>query len=309
MNEISTDVAGDNRKVGTHVADLVAGSIAENTRRSYGTALARIDAWAGGRPLDDHAIAAYFADLHVNGRAPATISLVAAALRFRASMTNAPDPVGAVARRTLSGIRRKGRERGRGQAVALKWAKADAAATLAEAEETPGGLRDAALIAVMSDALLRVGELVALDCRDIEPIEDGTGRVTIRASKTDQTGKGSVQYLRPSTVRRVATWRETAGISDGPLFCRVRRGGHARPSERLTVRAVQTIVMRRAAAVGVDNASGHSLRVGSAQSLAARGATLPELQAVGRWTDPAMPGRYCRAQSAGQSAVARLRGD
>ena len=94
---------------------LEAGSIAENTRRSYGTALARIDAWAGGRPLDDHAIAAYFADLHVNGRAPSTISLVAAALRFRASMTNAPDPVGPIAQRTLSGIRRKGRERGRGR--------------------------------------------------------------------------------------------------------------------------------------------------------------------------------------------------
>ena len=198
MNGISTAVAGDNRKVGTHVADLVAGSIAENTRRSYGTALARIDAWAGGRPLDDHAIAAYFADLHVNGRAPSTISLVAAALRFRASMTNAPDPVGPIAQRTLSGIRRKGRERGRGQAVALKWAKADAAATLAEAEELLGGFRDAALLAIMSDALLCVGELVALDCRDIEPI-----------------------------------------------------------------------VMRRVAAVGVDSASGHSLRVGSAQSLAA----------------------------------------
>ena len=82
-----------------------------------------------------------------------------------------------------------------------------------------------------------------------------------------------------------------------------------RAETALTVRAVQTIVMRRAAAVGVDSASGHSLRVGSAQSLAARGATLPELQAVGRWADPAMPGRYCRAQSAGRSAVARLRGD
>ena len=85
--------------------------------------------------------------------------------------------------------------------------------------------------------------------------------------------------------------------------------GRFGPKLPLTVRAVQTIVMRRAAAVGVDSASGHSLRVGSAQSLAARGATLPELQAVGRWADPAMPGRYCRAQSAGQSAVARLRGD
>ena len=305
MNEISTAVAGDNR----NVTALVSNSVAKNTHRAYGTSLARIDARVDGHPLDDRSIAAYFAALHDIGRAPATISLVAAALRFRASLANEPDPVGPIARRTLSGIRRMGRERGRGQAVALKWAKADAAATLAETEETPGGLRDAAILAVMSDALLRVSELVALDCRDVESIEDGTGRVTIRASKTDQTGEGSVQYLRASTVRRVATWLEATGIAEGPLFCRVHRGGHARPGGRLSIRSVQTIVMRRAAAVGVDSASGHSLRVGSAQSLAARGASLPELQAVGRWTDPAMPGRYCRAQSAGQSAVARLRGD
>ena len=133
MNEISTAVAGDNRKV----TALVSNSVAKNTHRAYGTSLARIDAWADGHPLDDRSIAAYFAALHDIGRAPATISLVAAALRFRASLANEPDPVGPIARRTLSGIRRMGRERGRGQAVALKWAKADAAATLAQAEATP----------------------------------------------------------------------------------------------------------------------------------------------------------------------------
>ena len=69
MNEISTAVAGDNRAVEVHVAALVAGSVAENTRRAYGTSLARIDAWADGRPLDDRAIAwATLPELQAVGR-------------------------------------------------------------------------------------------------------------------------------------------------------------------------------------------------------------------------------------------------
>ena len=40
--------------------------------------------------------------------------------------------------------------------------------------------------------------------------------------------------------------------------------------------------------------SGHSLRVGSAQSMATRGASLVEMQTDGRWTSPTMPGRYSR---------------
>ena len=40
--------------------------------------------------------------------------------------------------------------------------------------------------------------------------------------------------------------------------------------------------------------SGHSLRVGSAQSMATRGTSLVEMQTDGRWTSPTMPGRYSR---------------
>ena len=38
----------------------------------------------------------------------------------------------------------------------------------------------------------------------------------------------------------------------------------------------------------------HSLRVGGAQSLAAGGASLVEMQTAGRWQSPAMPGHYAR---------------
>ena len=53
--------------------------------------------------------------------------------------------------------------------------------------------------------------------------------------------------------------------------------------------------------------SGHSLRVGSAQSLAAAGASVVEMQQAGRWKSPAMPGQYARKQMARRGAVARLR--
>ena len=70
----------------------------------------------------------------------------------------------------------------------------------------------------------------------------------------------------------------------------------------------ETAKRRAAAAADIEGrVSGHSLRVGSAQSLVAHGATIVEIQIDGRWSSPQMPGHYARAQLAGQGAVARLR--
>ena len=63
-----------------------------------------------------------------------------------------------------------------------------------------------------------------------------------------------------------------------------------------------------AAAAGIEGrVSGHSLRVGGAQSLAAGGASIVEMQTAGRWQSPAMPGHYARGQLAARGAVARVR--
>ena len=53
--------------------------------------------------------------------------------------------------------------------------------------------------------------------------------------------------------------------------------------------------------------SGHSLRVGGAQSLASAGVSLVEMQFAGRWRSPVMPGRYAQEQITKQGAVARPR--
>ena len=296
-------------------SELAGASLSAGTRRVYAGALARLDAALDGAPLEDVYLAAYLAMLFTAGKSPATLAQVVAAVRLRAKLAGAPSPTGPATDRMLAGARRKGRRRGRGQVTGVRWEQADAAAAVAARGDgsrndvSLTALRDAAIIAVMSDAMLRVSELAALECADVEADpEDGSGRLTIRRSKTDQEGAGTVQYLGPATLERVRVWTRAAGVSDGALFRRVRRGGRVIGERALSPQAVRTIVKRRAGEAGVEGrVSGHSLRVGAAQSLAAAGASVVEMQVAGRWASPSMPGRYAQGELAARGAVARLR--
>ena len=160
------------------------------------------------------------------------------------------------------------------------------------------GLRDAAFIAVMSDGLLRVSEAAALEVADLEA--EGANTLTIRRSKTDQEGEGAVQYIGGPTVARVRAWLAAAGITGGPMFQRLDKAGRR---GRLSTVSVRAIVQRRAAEAGIEGrVSGHSLRVGGAQSLAAAGASIVEMQTAGRWQSPSMPGRARPAASSRPAA-------
>ncbi|MDE0450803.1 MAG: tyrosine-type recombinase/integrase [Gammaproteobacteria bacterium] len=216
-------------------------------------------------------------------------------------------PVGPVTVERLERYRREGADRGRGQAGPLLWEDADRISECAEARGDPRGVRDAALVGVASHALLRVSEVSRLDADDVSPQPDGSALVKIRRSKTDQYGDGAVLHVCRDAAGRLKRWIATAGIESGPLFRPVK--GAAIQAARLGTDAVRAAIKRRAAEAGIARrVSGHSLRVGAAQSLAERGVSLAELQVIGRWTSPAMPGRYVRGQEASRGAVARLRG-
>ena len=285
---------------------LAAASIAPNTRRAYTAALGRLDTWLTdmGVPLSDPALAEYLSELFEDGKAPAVAALVVAAVKFRAKLAGTDAPVGPATVRVLAGFRRAGRTRGRGQVEGVRWEQADAAAALAVTGEAKlAGLRDAAILAVASDALLRVSELAALTVADIDMTEQ---TITVQRSKTDQEGTGAVLFLGKPTIQRVQAWLAAVGIREGALFRALTKGGKVRSG--LSARSLRTIIARRAKVAGVPGrVSGHSLRVGSAQSLAAAGASVVEMQQAGRWKSPSMPGQYARKQVAGRGAVARLR--
>ncbi len=85
--------------------------------------------------------------------------------------------------------------------------------------ETPLiALRNAALIAVAYDTLLRRSELVSLYIGDLHKGADGSGTVLVRRSKADQEGEGAIKYLAPDTMAYLEAWLATAALSDGPLF-------------------------------------------------------------------------------------------
>ena len=113
-------------------------------------------------------MADYITGLHAQGKAPATIAQAVAAVRWQAKNQLASEIVGEVTTRTLKGIRRKGKDRGRGQVDGLTWADVERVCAFAEMDKSIAGLRDSALIRLMSDCLLRVSEAVAVNVEDLK---------------------------------------------------------------------------------------------------------------------------------------------
>ena len=273
--------------------------ISPNTRRAYEAALRGFE--GSGRPETDAGVAAYLGELYVQGKSAACAAMVVAALRFRAKLHGRASPVGPAAERALAEFRRLASERGYGKAVGIRWEQADRAAAMAGEAGGPAGLRDAAIIAVASDALLRVSEVEALDVSDVD-LEEQT--LLIRRSETDQ--EGAVQYLGKPTTERVRAWLLASGLTEGPLFRAILKGNRLRKG-RLRERSIRRIIIDRARDAGVaGRVSGHSLRVGGVQSLASAGASLAEMQTAGRWSSPVMPGRYAQGEQAERGAVAKL---
>ena len=302
MNELITRQQNETGlAIGTETKELIQSSIADSTLRRYQKLSEQIEARLGGQMLTDGLLATYITELHVEGKSPATIAQVVAAAKWLAKNYGV-EVVSEITIKTLAGIRREGKARGRGQVEGIVWSEVDRVCAFAESDNSIAGLRDAALIRLMSDCLLRVSEAVAVNCGAFKK-----NTLLIAFSKTDQEGRGEALYVGDSTLKLIRRYRSKAGIERGALFRRIRRGDHV-TSERLTPTSARRIIKSRAEAAGVNGfISGHSLRVGSAVSLAQAGASVVDMQTAGRWKDPKMPSHYAKAELAERAAIARFR--
>jgi len=179
-------------------------------------------------------------------------------------------------------------------------------------------LRERAMLCVAYDAMTRRSELIAIDVEDVKFLPDGTGRLLIRRSKTDQAGEGHIAYLSRQTVRHLRVWLKRAGIKDGPVFRRIigrgtvtyNRQGKGRIGGRLSPEAVARAFKAVAKylkmpAEDVEQISGHSVRVGATQDLLALNMDLASVMREGRWTTVRMPMRYGEHVMAARGGMAR----
>ena len=290
--------------VSDQTRDYIAASKAPRTVRAYRSDLGHFEAWCASRarqsrPAAPETVADYISDLAEAGMKPATITRRLSAISQAHRMAGVESPTQAqLVRMTAAGVRRS---MGTAPHQARPILVEDLKLMLAALPDDLRGLRDRALLLIGFAGGMRRSELVGLDVEDVVEEQEGL-RVTFRRSKTDQEGKGQeigiLRGLYPLTdpVAALADWRAAAGISSGPIFREVDRGGRV-GSQRLNDRAVARTVKAAAGRIGIDPAtvSGHSLRAGLATSAAEAGATERMIMATTRHRSEAMVRRYIRA--------------
>ena len=299
---VNTEPSTTSLQIPEETASLIKASIAENTLKAYQRTLQNLTDWLSGQTLSDALLANYITSLHDNGKSPATIGQVVAAVKWQLKHQSQETVNFPITQATLAGIRREGKDRGRGQVDGLIWQDVERVCIYAETQGTLAGLRDAAMIRLMSDCLLRISEVVAVNVGDFKG-----STLTLQSSKTDQEGTGETLYVCENTRELLKQYRERAEISRCAVFRHIRRGGHVQ-STRLNPHSARRIIQKRARAAGVEGfISGHSLRVGSAVSLAQAGATVVDMQVAGRWRSSQMPAHYAKAELAERGAIARFK--
>ena len=264
----------------------IADAVAPNTRRAYGSDWRIFTAWCAARrvpalPAAPTTVARFLTDQASSLRVSSLHRRLAAIVQAHRAAGHPSPSDDATVRTVWRGIRRA---KGTRPAKKRPLLADDVRALLAHLPSTTAGTRDRALLLLGFAGALRRAELVALDVADLEPVPGRGLLLTVRRSKTDQEGAGTVVPIHHGTdpdtcpVVALTDWLARAGIGDGAVFRPVSRYGRI-GTGRLTAQTVALVVKRAATAAGLDPArlAGHSLRSGFATSAAIAGADLPTI--------------------------------
>jgi site-specific recombinase XerD len=287
------------------------GAYSNNTIRAYRADFNIFEAWCkkearAALPATAQTIAA-FVEAQSESASPATISRRRASISKIHKLLKLPSPVND--EEVNLATRRVYRQKGRRQKQALGLNAPLKQELVASCPLDLEGLRDRALIMTGYDTLCRRSELVALRIEDIEIMPDGSGTILVRKAKADQLGLGRLAYLSVETIDTLSRWLEKTKLKSGPAF---RAISYNRVSERpIKSEAVSNILKARAKAAEIPSnitkrLSGHSMRVGAAQDMAAAGIDLGAIMHAGGWKTPAMVMRYIEHMDVRKSGMARM---
>ena len=161
-------------------------------------------------------------------------------------------------------------------------------------------IRDRTIILIGFSGGFRRNELVSLDYDDLEFVSEGV-KITLRRSKTDQFGEGSVKALpyfdssKYCPVVSLQKWIEISKIDSSSLFRRFTKGSNL-SKNRLTDQTVALLIKEYLNLAGIDskNYSGHSLRSGFATTAAELGAEERSIMAMTGHKSTEMVRRYIK---------------
>ena len=307
------------------VADLnddLSDNFAASTLRGYSQSFAGFERWLGGKKVDgkklalhqvvDQHVAAYLKHKSRNCRVTTLRSIASGLAMVFEEMKNAlgleENPVlTGLVDSYLAKLQRRRRERA-AQMDPIREEHYQAVMTsvrMALVGERTGRaeLRSAlvvALFSVMFDGMLRAGEAQEALWEDVSRRPDGSGRLYVPLSKTDQDGIGEYVYLSPRSMvaldhlREVRRKQVVVKAKDDRIF-------------QIGPSAMRVMVLEACKAAGLEGRFGtHSFRIGMAQELVLAGFGLVLIMRAGRWDSPEMPAYYIRGLDVDKMAVAEL---
>jgi integrase len=178
------------------------------------------------------------------------------------------------------------------QRQSLGLTRGDVNAIVALRDRSLRHLRDAAMISVGFDGLMRRSEIVALRVSDVEWSRGEAARIVVRRGKTDQLAWGRVVWLTSMSAQVLSEWMKTCGggrFLFGPVY------GGAVIDRSLNPVSVQRAIKRCLEEIGHAEChcyTGHALRVGAAQELLKLGRDTAGIMRAGGWKSVSTLARY-----------------
>jgi integrase len=171
------------------------------------------------------------------------------------------------------------------------------------------GRRDRALLLfAWSSGGRRRSEVASADMQFLKRVDPDGYIYDLAFSKTNQSGADQPENHKPVVGlagEALAQWLQMSKITSGPIFRRIRKGGHL--GEALSPAAVRDIVKVRCALAGIEgDFSAHSLRSGFVTEAGRQSIPLAETMAMTGHHSVATVLGYFRTQSVLSSAAAKL---
>ncbi|MCA3264964.1 MAG: tyrosine-type recombinase/integrase [Azospirillum sp.] len=260
-------------------AALESAAYAKNTRRAYDAAWVGFEEWCRlmkrrALPADLETVRLYLIE-HAGRYQASSLELHVAAIRKKHRDAGHPLDLSPLAEL------RRGIRRSIGTAPRRKKALTDEhlVRILGQMGGSLADLRDRVILLLGFVGGMRRSEIAGLDVEDLEFKEQGV-LAHLRRSKGDQEGQGAVVELKAARrailcpVRALRDWLGASGIQSGPLLRGIDRFGFMSEEVRFHATSINAVVKKRAAAVGINKVSAHSLRAGAATTALAAGAKL-----------------------------------
>lgn len=285
-----------NHPADTRLQELISASLSENTKRAYMADLAHFLGAGGELPASPDTVALYLSRF-AGELAVSTLTRRVATLGKVHKANGWENPCQSELVKSV--MRGTQRMHGGKPNQAKPLCREDLFLVLDKMGETHRDIRDKALLLTGFAGGFRRSELVGLNWADLSEVREGMV-ITLRRSKTDQTGVGRkvgvpLGRTRYCPVRALLAWRDVSGREGNAIFRPVDWLDRVQDT-RLSGEAVPIILRERMAAAGLDPSgfSGHSLRAGFATSAAKAGVASYKIrQQTGHKSD-AILGRYIR---------------